>query len=189
MCLPHAFPSLLPSSITVYSDMVHLLHYYTMYSITDTGLQLLYCSPICSKQVSAKIINEHIDSSCTNLRIGSSAQQSVYSTAQIRQGKTCSSSPIAPIFKSNAGPGKTESAPQVLVPATKRQAEDHQSTRVVKRNKTTHLDSAAPLAERLRPTTLQEFVGQRHLTGSDSVLMNMLAGGSAGSLIFWGPPG
>jgi putative ATPase len=47
----------------------------------------------------------------------------------------------------------------------------------------------APLAERLRPTTLDEFVGQEHLTGQGKLLRQALARGSLPSLIFWGPPG
>ena len=47
----------------------------------------------------------------------------------------------------------------------------------------------APLAERLRPQSLDEFVGQSHLTGPDSLLMGLLGNGSTGSMIFWGPPG
>ncbi|KAH9937723.1 P-loop containing nucleoside triphosphate hydrolase protein [Amylocystis lapponica] len=61
-----------------------------------------------------------------------------------------------------------------------------------KRTKTSaasRLHAAAPLADRLRPTTLEEFVGQPHLTGPGSLLMNMLDTGMTGSLIFWGPPG
>ena len=75
--------------------------------------------------------------------------------------------------------------------ATKRPAEieDTLPTKAAKRSKTAYLDSAAPLANRLRPTKLSEFVGQLHLTGVDTVFMNMLASGSAGSMIFWGPPG
>ena len=48
---------------------------------------------------------------------------------------------------------------------------------------------AAPLAERLRPTTLADIVGQEHLTGPDGTLTRMLARGSLASLILWGPPG
>ena len=47
----------------------------------------------------------------------------------------------------------------------------------------------APLAERLRPETLEEFVGQEHLTGAGKLLRQALARGSLPSLIFWGPPG
>lgn len=46
-----------------------------------------------------------------------------------------------------------------------------------------------PLAERMRPRTLDDFVGQPHLTGPKGVLRKMLTNGSVPSLIFWGPPG
>jgi putative ATPase len=48
---------------------------------------------------------------------------------------------------------------------------------------------ARPLADRLRPKTLAEVSGQAHLTGDDGVLTRMIASGSLGSMIFWGPPG
>ncbi|PZO75641.1 MAG: AAA family ATPase [Mesorhizobium amorphae] len=46
-----------------------------------------------------------------------------------------------------------------------------------------------PLADRLRPRTLAEVVGQEHLTGEDGVLTRLIGSGSLGSMIFWGPPG
>ncbi len=46
-----------------------------------------------------------------------------------------------------------------------------------------------PLADRLRPRTLDEVVGQDHLLGPDGALTRMLARGSLASLILWGPPG
>jgi putative ATPase len=46
-----------------------------------------------------------------------------------------------------------------------------------------------PLADRLRPASLGEVVGQEHLTGEDGALTRMIASGSLGSMIFWGPPG
>ena len=46
-----------------------------------------------------------------------------------------------------------------------------------------------PLADRLRPKTLDEVIGQEQVLGTDSPLGVMLANGSLGSLIFWGPPG
>ncbi|RDX54985.1 P-loop containing nucleoside triphosphate hydrolase protein [Lentinus brumalis] len=51
------------------------------------------------------------------------------------------------------------------------------------------LQSAAPLAERLRPRLLEEFVGQPHLTEPGSLLRSHLDRGATGSIIFWGPPG
>ncbi|MFD0917873.1 replication-associated recombination protein A [Pseudahrensia aquimaris] len=50
-------------------------------------------------------------------------------------------------------------------------------------------DTGKPLAERLRPRTLADVVGQPHLLGEDGVLTRMLQSGSLGSLVFWGPPG
>lgn len=47
----------------------------------------------------------------------------------------------------------------------------------------------APLAERMRPRTLEELVGQRHLLGPGRILDRLLRTGQYQSLIFWGPPG
>ncbi|MCZ6597277.1 MAG: replication-associated recombination protein A [Planctomycetota bacterium] len=47
----------------------------------------------------------------------------------------------------------------------------------------------APLAERMRPRSIEEFVGQRHLVGQGRVLARVLAGEQRQSLILWGPPG
>ncbi len=46
-----------------------------------------------------------------------------------------------------------------------------------------------PLADRLRPKVLGDVTGQVHLTGPEGVLTRMIASGSLGSMIFWGPPG
>lgn len=56
---------------------------------------------------------------------------------------------------------------------------------------TSGLDKNAPrpLADRLRPTSLGEVVGQEHLVGPDGILTRLIDGKSLGSLIFWGPPG
>lgn len=48
---------------------------------------------------------------------------------------------------------------------------------------------ARPLADRLRPKSLADVTGQPHLTGENGVLSRMIATGSLGSMIFWGPPG
>lgn len=46
-----------------------------------------------------------------------------------------------------------------------------------------------PLAERLRPTTLDYYIGQKHLVGKNAVLRNMIEAGRVASFILWGPPG
>lgn len=50
-------------------------------------------------------------------------------------------------------------------------------------------DSARPLADQLRPRSLDEVIGQEHLLGPGGTLRRMLASGRLGSLILWGPPG
>ena len=46
-----------------------------------------------------------------------------------------------------------------------------------------------PLAERMRPRTLDDYVGQKHLVGEGAVLRKMIDAGRISSFILWGPPG
>ena len=46
-----------------------------------------------------------------------------------------------------------------------------------------------PLADRLRPASLDEVVGQDHLLGEDGALTRLLKAGQLASIVFWGPPG
>ena len=47
----------------------------------------------------------------------------------------------------------------------------------------------APLAERMRPTSLSDYIGQKHLVGEGAVLRRMIESGHVSSFILWGPPG
>jgi len=49
--------------------------------------------------------------------------------------------------------------------------------------------SKAPLAERMRPSRLEDLVGQDHLTGKNGVIRKAIAAGNVPSMILWGPPG
>jgi len=51
------------------------------------------------------------------------------------------------------------------------------------------MNAAAPLAERMRPQTLDDLVGQEHLVGRGSILRTAIESGHIPSLILWGPPG
>ena len=51
------------------------------------------------------------------------------------------------------------------------------------------ISAHAPLADRLRPKSLDEVVGQEHLTGPDGAIGRMVAAGKLSSMILWGPPG
>lgn len=48
---------------------------------------------------------------------------------------------------------------------------------------------AQPLAERMRPRTLEDYIGQKHLVGEGAVLRRMIDAGRISSFILWGPPG
>ncbi len=52
-----------------------------------------------------------------------------------------------------------------------------------------HAEKNTPLADRIRPRTLNEVIGQQHLIGDDGALTLMLKSNSLASIIFWGPPG
>ena len=54
---------------------------------------------------------------------------------------------------------------------------------------TQEVSMSAPLASRLRPQTLDDYVGQGHLVGKGKVLRQMLDTDRISSMIFWGPPG
>ncbi|GET33784.1 ATPase AAA [Prolixibacter bellariivorans] len=51
------------------------------------------------------------------------------------------------------------------------------------------MSSNQPLAERLRPKTLHDYIGQKHLVGENAVLRKMIESGNISSIILWGPPG
>jgi putative ATPase len=51
------------------------------------------------------------------------------------------------------------------------------------------MNSSAPLAERMRPTSLDELAGQQHLTGKGSILRTAIERGKIPSILLWGPPG
>jgi putative ATPase len=51
------------------------------------------------------------------------------------------------------------------------------------------MNNLPPLAERMRPKTLDDYVGQKHLVGKSAVLRKAIESGSLPSMIFWGPPG
>src|SRR5260221_575036 len=51
------------------------------------------------------------------------------------------------------------------------------------------LDSSSPLADRMRPSKLEDLVGQDHLVGPNGIIRKAIASGNVPSMILWGPPG
>ena len=67
--------------------------------------------------------------------------------------------------------------------------EDNFDKTLFHESETSNISSAAPLAVRMKPRKLSEFVGQRHFVGPDKLLTRMLEADKLCSLIFYGPPG
>ncbi|THG99929.1 hypothetical protein EW026_g2503 [Hermanssonia centrifuga] len=142
--------------------------------------------PVCSRDVLESRINDHLDKDCSDTTPSTSKVQ-LNSTPEQR------SKQLAPIFGSANKQHVARTASLQIATQKRRMTEDNASPipGPSKRSKTTKskFASAAPLAERLRPQTLEEFVGQPQLTGPDSLLLSLIHKGSTGSMIFWGPPG
>lgn len=51
------------------------------------------------------------------------------------------------------------------------------------------MDLSQPLAYRMRPKTLEEYVGQEHILGKDKILYRTIQADRLSSIILWGPPG
>jgi len=51
------------------------------------------------------------------------------------------------------------------------------------------MTTTIPLAERMRPRSLQDYIGQTHLVGPEGVMRRMIESGKIASFILWGPPG
>ena len=161
------------------------------------------CSPICSRTVPERNINSHLDNNCSDHDPSKIAGPPGSSTRLApEKASKASKQAVAPIF--NLGSSQKTASSSAANPSTnpirtsssyvtpKKRAipgPSHTEAGPSKRTKTSKLSLAAPLAERLRPQSLDEFVGQSHLTGHDSLLMNLVRTGSIGSLVLWGPPG
>ncbi len=66
---------------------------------------------------------------------------------------------------------------------------DETDKKLFSKSEEVNLESAAPLAVRMRPRKLDEFIGQKHILGPDKLLSRMLQADKLSSLIFYGPPG
>ncbi|KAK0485676.1 P-loop containing nucleoside triphosphate hydrolase protein [Armillaria novae-zelandiae] len=133
--------------------------------------------PICSRRVLERDINTHIDDGCPDPP----------SSSQERHSQE-----LAPIFTMKKKT-KVDSAVFGTPRNSKRSATEAQSSPTLVASKrakiSSSLRSVAPLAERMRPANLEEFIGHSHLTSPDSLFMSGVSNGSLGSMIFWGPPG
>lgn len=159
---------------------------------------MLTRSPACSCSVLERNINNHLDSGCSEHKL------SVGDQLHAKEESKCK---LAPIFSQGQGsslkpPRMSTISPEMISegPSRKKrkievsslamtQSVSGSEKHISKRAFDVTAKISTPLAERLRPQSLDEFVGQKHLTGSHSLLRNLLGSGNMGSIIFWGPPG
>lgn len=147
--------------------------------------------------VSEREINAHIDSGCSEHVVGKDSDSNNAGASSQVLCKNDSASKIPPIFVK--GRETKQSAPDTspkhadVSTGTKRKVGPLALTQQSQAKRVRALEpvarAGAPLADRLRPQALSEFVGQKHLTNPGSVLMNLLGSGNLGSIILWGPPG
>ncbi|KAF8312832.1 P-loop containing nucleoside triphosphate hydrolase protein [Clavulina sp. PMI_390] len=172
------------------------------------GTSAVSC-PICSASVPEKFINQHIDSGCSEKHvISSSASSEPASSSQgepdtpskqfaslfsgqkrkavdepsssQRNQSASTSSPRTPSAHSRRPSNPISSSASMTLPPSKKPRAN---------GVTANVTAVAPLAERMRPQTLDDYVGQESVVGKGSLLRGLIDSGSAGSLVLWGPPG
>ncbi|KAL6305035.1 P-loop containing nucleoside triphosphate hydrolase protein [Sparassis latifolia] len=159
--------------------------------------------PVCSRSIREKDINQHLDNNCLDDGPSTSSQSRFIGSLNARAQRKLQP-PITSLFNSLqksdrpllSSPTPSSQISSAKAPNDRKRREidnSHMSTeKPEKRTRlsaSSRLHSAAPLADRLRPSTLDEFVGQSHLLGPGSLLLHLLNSGTVGNVIFWGPPG
>ncbi|XP_034950353.1 ATPase WRNIP1-like [Chelonus insularis] len=152
--------------------------------------------PICSKHFPKTIIEVHV-SKCLFLNESSSTDSQLF----LKRPRT-DNSPKMKNFNLIKKPKKSNGGNQTfLTPSTlseKRNTNDNSlnnekntesSTSSLKPELSKSSSNYAPLAEKMRPTSLLDYVGQSHILGKQSMLLQLLNKGEIPNIILWGPPG
>ncbi|KAI8092978.1 DNA polymerase III, clamp loader complex, gamma/delta/delta subunit [Halteromyces radiatus] len=167
-------------------------------------MQQVEC-PICGENVNANNINSHLDSNCSTPVIQSEGTvASLFTNPKAQKTSETDSQPkrIAPLFKSPTKSSTTEqqssqkqqqkqspsSSPTTTAVMT-RQITDTAPTPSRKRQKLDAASASMPLAAKVRPISLDEFVGQDELVGKEGILRTLIESDRIPSMIFWGGPG
>ena len=167
--------------------------------------------PVCEKNVEDNKINQHLDSACQthlasqlqNNTSGSSHKlASIFDSPVARRASSNTGTNTKNVTASNplppSSPPRQTKRPKTPPAGTKRSFDDvidrqingrPPSPTAQKRTKVSVLMKAAPLPERMRPTTLDEVYGQQGLVGPNGLLRGMIEARKIPSLILWGGPG
>ncbi|PHZ09325.1 P-loop containing nucleoside triphosphate hydrolase protein [Rhizopus microsporus ATCC 52813] len=152
--------------------------------------------PICNRWVKAATINAHIDANCplpstsnnfTNVQQKDTEQpEEPKNNSTIQQDTSQTSTRMAPLFVSKSRVQTSISSTESSS-SSKRALEE--SPVFSKRKKPNPAMDAMPLAAKVRPSTLSEFVGQEELLGPHGVLRSLIDNDRIPSMVLWGPPG
>ncbi|CCA68520.1 related to MGS1-Maintenance of Genome Stability 1 [Serendipita indica DSM 11827] len=172
--------------------------------------------PICNREVAETVINKHLDSQCQypqqnaklapifTSRLGKRGTETRPTGAEPSSSKRQSSPDVVTLDEDDTPTKHTTKRPkteskQCDSGGNDRETASPRSSDVPsiftqmsnKSSKASEevLAASAPLAERLRPRRLEDFVGQEHLTGDSSLLLQLVESQAIGSMILWGPPG
>jgi len=183
-----------------------LVTWYFIHSLSiSVSLMTPYCpSPVCGKNVRSRDINKHLDENCSaRTVVDSSSQESAQCDASARdsfQRTRVPNAPLAPIFSnklksvptlSSGSYTQRKDTPNATFSQGKgkRPVAVGSPTPAPKRQKPMLNVANVPLAEKLRPKELSDFVGQAHLMEPGSLLSTMLKTEATWSVVLWGPPG
>ncbi|KAI9279767.1 DNA polymerase III, clamp loader complex, gamma/delta/delta subunit [Sporodiniella umbellata] len=156
--------------------------------------------PICGQKVASNAINSHIDANCpepTNSFDPHSRVAPLFNKIESNKTRVDLSPSSAAIKKTLLGVSEASQPKRshfgdlgfqrTKTEAGKRLSEEMQP--VSKKKKTSATAEAMPLAAKVRPTQLSEFVGQEELLGPQGVLKTLIRQDRIPSMILWGPPG
>ncbi|GAA5992891.1 hypothetical protein JCM10908_001393 [Rhodotorula pacifica] len=136
--------------------------------------------PICGRLVTQQVVNIHLDFGCRSSGVASTSSASSSNTPN-KRGRDAvdmqydgeKPQPEPPKSANGKGSVATGPAKKPRVKATSK----------------SFLEAAKPLPEMVRPSSLDDFVGQEHLLGKGALLRGLIDADKIGSCIFWGPPG
>lgn len=136
--------------------------------------------PICAKSVPLNDINDHLDA-CEAPRPVKRPVEVVDLEDEDDNEARASSDATEPVAKQEITPIKTQTPTPVK--------QTIQLKSKVQEVKELQLQLHKPLSERLRPSTLDEYIGQDHLLGPQGILRGFIENDMVPSMILWGPPG
>ncbi|GAA5864933.1 hypothetical protein JCM3774_003913 [Rhodotorula dairenensis] len=139
--------------------------------------------PICGRFVTPQVVNIHLDFGCRSSGVASTSSGSGAASTPKKRGRDADETQDGTVdgtlltaSKSFTGTGSVNSGV-----AKKPRAKATTSK--------SFLEAAKPLPEMVRPSSLDDFVGQEHLLGKGALLRGLIDADRIGSCIFWGPPG